>query len=91
MKPSLSPLSSLRNINLHPSSLSSREKILLGLLSSLILIISVSGAYATVLQSKVDSIMAIIVNGGSRLSDTIVSPATKSEKTLYYEKVDAGL
>ena len=77
---------SFRNL----SPLSRREKLLLTLLSS-VLLFSFSFSYGAVSQSKVDSIMAIIVSGGSRFSDTIVSPATKSEKTLYYEKVDAGL
>ena len=90
MKPSL-PKPILYKVSLsQPSVFSRREKLLLGLLS-LTLLGSFSLSYGAVSQSKVDSIMAIIVNGGSKFSDTIVSPATKSEKTLYYEKVDAGL
>lgn len=73
-----------------PSLFSPREKLLLGLLGSA-LFFSFSFSYAVVSQSKVDSIMKMITDGGAKFSDIAVSGQTKSERTQYYEKVDAGL
>jgi hypothetical protein len=35
--------------------------------------------------------MKMITDGGNKFSDTISAGSNKSERTLYYEKVDAGL
>jgi (2Fe-2S) ferredoxin len=75
-----------------PSLLSTREKLLLGLLcSSMVFSLSFSFSYGAVNQTKVDSIMKMITDGGNKFSDTISAGSNKSERTLYYEKVDAGL
>ena len=74
----------------HISVFSRRESLLLGLLSSTLLF-SFSFSYGAVNQSKVDSIMKIITDGGLKFSDIPASGKTKSDKTAYYEKVDAGL
>ena len=75
-----------------PSLFSHREKLLLGLLcSSMVFSLSFSFSYGAVNQTKVDSIMKMISDAGAKFSDVIASWQTKSERTLYYEKVDAGL
>lgn len=73
-----------------PSFFSRREKLLLALLTST-LIFSASFSYGAVNQTKVDAIMKMINEGAMKFSDIPVTGQTKSERTAYYEKVDAGL
>jgi hypothetical protein len=72
------------------SSLSRREKLLLTLLTST-LVFSASFSYGAVNQNKVDAIMKMITDGWAKFSEIPVSGQSKSERTQYFEKVDAGL
>ena len=65
------------------SSLSRREKLLLGLLTST-LIFSASFSYGAVNQSKVDSIMQTINNAASNFS-------SQADRDTYYNRVYTGL
>ena len=57
-----------------PSLLSTREKLLLGLLcSSMVFSLSFSFSYGAVNQTKVDSIMKMISDAGAKFSDVIAS------------------
>ena len=65
------------------SSLSRREKLLLGLLTST-LVFSASFSYGAVNQSKVDSIMQTITNAGNAFS-------SQTDRDTYYQRVYSGL
>lgn len=65
------------------SSLSRREKLLLGLLSST-LIFSASFSYGAVNSSKVDAIMQTITNAGNAFT-------TQTDRDTYYQRVYTGL
>jgi len=65
------------------SSLSRREKLLLGLLSST-LIFSASFSYGAVNQAKVDSIMQTITSAANNFS-------SQADRDTYYQRVYTGL